>query len=221
MLTVPDVLNEHLSGSIRYIFDTRLKYFVTKLIRKQIRRNVAISKSVAHVLSLQVRIDAPSELDDQTLITPFVENWQPSCKASSDENNRTVSQADIESSPPQTPSTQNEDRSSLGDEKEKESQSADDNDFPFDMNERIRKISARVGSCSTVFKILKDEKPLSPAKQTQDEANVGSCSTDDTPNSSIVSIPFTLITTANFHVSFKHGLKVNLIVESKGIIVGK
>ena len=213
IFVAPDVLNENLLTSIRYIIDSRLKYFIASLVQKQIRSKTAVSKPAADLLALQVKNKAPTELDDQNLIAPFVDSWETPNKTLNhlNEDNRSSSS-----------SIANYKRKHCDIEKEEEGRMDNDNDFPFDMNERLRRLSARVCSCSTSFEVSKDGTQFLQIQSTNTETSSDASLSSSTGISDtvIVCLPLSLSATATFDISIKHGLRTNLTFTTTGTIQG-
>jgi len=62
----PHILNNNVSVTVNEMIDNRLKYYISSLVRKNIKTNGGeISKSVARILARENQSNPPSELEDQ------------------------------------------------------------------------------------------------------------------------------------------------------------
>lgn len=217
----PDVLNENLVTSIRHIIDSRIKYFIASLVRKQLGSRKSISKPTAALLSLQNSSKIPTELDDQNLIAPFVDLWESTNENKVDQHKSHFHRADEnESSSPPTAK-----RKLRETESKEEGRMVNDNDFPFDVNERVRRFSTRISSASISFEVPRDGTPSLQSQSTNTEMIMHGSTTletsTSTPSTAVVCLPLSLVAKVTFDVSIVHALKINVTLGTTGTIQGK
>jgi len=170
----------------------------------------SISKPAAALLALQVNSKVPTELDDQNLILPFVDIWESPDNpdnniAQQQMSNNHLDDTSQSSSLPTVKRKHGEMETEVEEER-----LANDNDFPFDMNERMRRFSSRITSCSMSFEVPKDGAPTSTTPLTSSSIQ----------NTTLVCLPISMIAKATLDISIKHALTVNVALETNGTIEG-
>lgn len=177
-----------------------------------------ISKSVASLLSLQATNKAPTELDDQNLIKPVIDVWEsPSKQSIQKQISTNHHHVDGQSSSFPTVKRKYNDP----DTQVEYGKGTNDNDFPFDINERVRRFTARIASCSISFEIQKGgSHSLQSNKDSISSTEATSSTSISASNATLVCLPIMLVAKATVDVSIKHFLKVNIALRAIGTIQG-